>query len=405
MKQALVVAGVGAAVVLTALAVAWWLRRDCDSSIDLEGFASVDEEPQTVDQAGVDADAAAAAAAAIVEAERPIVPLIAPLVSVAPPYPPRKIALLFGLNYSGTSAALSGCINDVENVRAALIQHFGFTSANIQIMTDRTVRKPTRVNMLSALTAFVGGLRAGDKAVLWYSGHGTQVRLAASSTQEADGLDEAWCPLDYETAGLITDSQLNQLLARAPAGCSLFVGSDSCHSATVADLRYALQVQGERRIVISGASASQLELEMQPLAGGEAGSYVPLPHSQAAPTTTTRRPDHEARMRGIPIPSVYPPCFLVPSTSVPDTRARVVLLSGCKDAQTSADTTEDRQAQGAMTWAFLSALRTLGPAAPIGNLAQAVRALLRGGGYTQIPQLSAGRTFDVARTSLADVIA
>ena len=34
---------------------------------------------------------------------------------------PNKRALLIGINYVGTNAALRGCVNDARNVRAHLI--------------------------------------------------------------------------------------------------------------------------------------------------------------------------------------------------------------------------------------------------------------------------------------------
>jgi len=47
----------------------------------------------------------------------------------------KRYALLMGLNYEGTSAALSGCINDVNHMKKHLkkMGHEKFT-----IMTDHT---------------------------------------------------------------------------------------------------------------------------------------------------------------------------------------------------------------------------------------------------------------------------
>jgi hypothetical protein len=74
-------------------------------------------------------------------------------------------------------------------------------------------------------------------------------------------------------------------------------------------------------------------------------------------------------------------------------RADVLMFSGCKDSQTSADAHIEGQATGAMSWALLKSLR----ANPMQSYAQVLgstRDLLRAK-YSQIPQLSSGKQIDV----------
>merc|ERR1712000_794019 len=82
----------------------------------------------------------------------------------------------------------------------------------------------------------------------------------------------------------------------------------------------------------------------------------------------------------------------LPGTS----KADVYLYSGCRDDQTSADTSVEGEATGAMTWAFTSALQK-NPNLTYYGILGAMRDVLNSGPrkYTQVPQLSTGRQSDL----------
>jgi hypothetical protein len=142
---------------------------------------------------------------------------------------PTKKALLVGINYLGTSNALAGCINDVNNIHTYLSSK-GFTC---QLITDHTVLKPTRDTILHALTQLLVNAVAGDVLVFEYSGHGTYVR--DTNRDEVDGYDEAMVCLDRR----ILDDELKTLLVNhLKKGVTLFVLMDCCHSGTILDLKY-----------------------------------------------------------------------------------------------------------------------------------------------------------------------
>jgi len=75
---------------------------------------------------------------------------------------------------------------------------------------------------------------------------------------------------------------------------------------------------------------------------------------------------------------------------------RVIMYSGCKDDQTSADATIGGGHVGAMSWAFLKVMAEAGEGGNLSYLQvlQNTRGLLQGT-YTQIPQLSLGYEMDL----------
>ena len=62
----------------------------------------------------------------------------------------------------------------------------------------------------------VGGSKAGDSLWFSYSGHGSQQR--ATGNDESDGMNETLCPVDYETAGMISDDEINSIMV-SRVGC------------------------------------------------------------------------------------------------------------------------------------------------------------------------------------------
>jgi len=151
----------------------------------------------------------------------------------------RKKALLIGINYTGTNAALRGCINDVVRMKEFLKAN-GFVEApnTMVVLTDDKTdnrQRPTKRNMLAAMKWLVQGAVTGDSLFLHYSGHGGQTQ--DTSGDEDDGYDETIFPVDYNQAGQIVDDELHDILVRGLApGVRLTVIFDSCHSGTALDL-------------------------------------------------------------------------------------------------------------------------------------------------------------------------
>lgn len=165
-------------------------------------------------------------------------------------------ALLVGINYTGTTNALSGCINDL-NAMKDHIQGLYPACTNIRELRDNSANAmPTKTAILNGLTWLTTDLSAGDAIFLYYSGHGTQ--FAQLYMDENDEKDECIVPYDgvsITANKIIRDNELRSYLAeRVPAGCRCFIMLDCCYSGTALDLRY----------LVVGSSVSDISYSLIP---------------------------------------------------------------------------------------------------------------------------------------------
>jgi len=77
-----------------------------------------------------------------------------------------------------------------------------------------------------------------------------------------------------------------------------------------------------------------------------------------------------------------------------ETTGNVIMISGCSDVQTSNDATINNNNQGAMTWAFLEAFKSV-KNITWRNLLIKMRDLLQKSNFDQTPQLSSGLFFNI----------
>ena len=84
-------------------------------------------------------------------------------------------ALLVGINkYRIPGAGLSGCVNDVTNVRDILLKYFRFTVKQIRMVADE---RATKEGILKRLRWLVKDAKAGDRFIIsflrtWISDQG-----------------------------------------------------------------------------------------------------------------------------------------------------------------------------------------------------------------------------------------
>ena len=152
---------------------------------------------------------------------------------------PKK-ALFIGINYIGQQGELNGCHNDVIQMKQ-FIETQGFDAAEFRVLMDDGENiDPTAENVLDGLRWLVDGAQAGDALFMHYSGHGGS--MPDDNGDEADGMDETLVPVDYQSAGQIRDDIIfEELVAKLPAGVSLKVVMDCCHSGSILDLPYSFQ--------------------------------------------------------------------------------------------------------------------------------------------------------------------
>ncbi len=235
-------------------------------------------------------------------------------------------ALIIGINYIGTSNELGGCIGDAMNVKAMLLTK-GYAERDITLMTDNTDIKPTRFAILSELMKLIAS--GCSKLYFHYSGHGASIR--DTDGDEADSNDETIVPIDFNTSGMIIDDEVRGILISLTETQSLVAVLDCCHSGSGFDLKYNIcEKVGSRQIL------------------------------------------------------------LVEDKREKATRGNCIMLSGCADTQTSADTYEEGMAQGAMSYGFLKALSDP-KVKTYEDLIVTVKLLLKQKGYTQVPCLSSGK--------------
>ncbi|KAJ2610027.1 Ca(2+)-dependent cysteine protease [Coemansia sp. RSA 1804] len=291
----------------------------------------------------------------------------------------RKRALLIGINYFGSKHLLKGCINDVHNMKKFIMEHFGFKEDDMVILTDdqrdNKRRMPTHENIIKAMKWLVSDARMNDSFFFHYSGHGTTVE--SNDSEEIDGRDETICPVDFESKGQIVDDDMNAIMVRPlPRGARLTAIFDCCHSATALDLPFMYnhlgKLKNEKAITYAGKglmAAGNLYLQ-----GNIAGALKGFAKSVDMALTGDSKLDTARRTKS--------------------TLGDVVMFSGCKDDQTSADTkTEDLAFTGAMSYALISSMNN-NPHQTYVQLLQDIRKRLAAK-YTQVPQLSTGRLMDM----------
>lgn len=260
-----------------------------------------------------------------------------------------KRALCVGVDYVGQSCALNGCASDAY----AWAEYLAGQGYEVTLLVDDSKPEdasrgrwreahgspcadpPTRANILRHLMTLI--TTGADHVFFSFSGHGTQT--ADRSGEEKDGKDEVLCPVDLHdrrVGGVISDDALRGIWQSMFPHQTIRAVHDCCHSGTGMDLAYELYERG--------GTGWRFIRE-----GGE------------------------------------------------DTPGHVLLLSGCRPDQTSAETTqwnpETRQNEnrGALTVATIEVLEKYRGRVGVAQMLQEVRGLLRKRQMTQIAQISSGR--------------
>jgi len=242
-----------------------------------------------------------------------------------------KKALLIGINYTDISGIpLKGCINDIINVRNMLLDAYNYDSDNIIILRDDDNIKfiqPTHSNIIEQLSILVEDSVNLEEIWLHYSGHGSQIQNQYFNLQNLEK-EQVIIPIDYLKNGCIVDDELFGIIKNIK--CKAHLMFDCCHSGTVCDLpwktEYNIETDTINTIKINDSTIDN--------------------------------------------PNIY-------------------MISGCKDEQTSNDTTNELdQRMGAFTNALTECLRKRHHNTDILTLYKDICIYLNGMGYSQVPVLS-----------------
>jgi metacaspase-1 len=235
----------------------------------------------------------------------------------------------------GAPFELQACEADAKDMRR--IAKARGSVAKVLLTADATCDA-----VLEGIASASSKLKSGDLFFLTYSGHGGQVP-DVDGDEKDDQLDETWCLYDTQ----LRDDDISTALAKFAEGVRILMLSDSCHSGTVSR---GIALERDEKLNASSAAREKR-----------------LPLDATKREFTKHANQYYARE-------------VVPQS---DVRATGVLISGCRDNQTS----QDGDVNGAFTAAFLEAWGEDGFAGSHTELHEAVTKTLHEQEYTQVPNL------------------
>ena len=263
-----------------------------------------------------------------------------------------KRALLIGINrYQIDGADLRGCVNDVKDLSAALVEFYGFSKKDITVLTDGAATKKA---MEAGIKALLRDSKKGDVAVLHYSGHGSNV--PDDNDDEADGRDEILCPTDLDWKDPLRDDWLRSTFDGLRDGVSFTAIMDCCHSGT-----------NTREFLPPDAPVKQRYLPSPwGLVAAESGRSLPrkvLSELRKSPPAARKARD-------------------IVNADLPE-----LLITGCRDTQTSADAFINGRYNGALTYGLVNAIRKAKGKLTYQDLHDRTMAVLKQKKFDQVPQL------------------
>jgi len=195
-------------------------------------------------------------------------------------------ALLIGVGtYADANHNLDGIDLDLD-IMTRVARNIGFDESAIKILSDE---QATVAAVDEAMSHWlVDSVKPQDRVLLYFSGHGTQ--LKDINGDEADGVDEALAMHDLEfidggLSGVLLDDRFYELLSNIPSD-NIFLIVDACHSGT-----------GYRAIdeIFTGDNTAQVKsFRYAGIPTGVEGGFTDAPKSRAVSDVTS--PEHFAAL-------------------------------------------------------------------------------------------------------------
>lgn len=204
---------------------------------------------------------------------------------------------------------------------------------SVKVMTDETTQKPTYSNIVNELHNLAVRSHSEDIKEIFISYSGHGSYVRDYSGDEKDGRDEGLVPLDYQRRGLLLDDVLNNIFASFSPKVKVVALFDCCHSGSMVDLQFIYD-------------------------------------------STTHRQGRETNKK---------------------LNSNVLMISGCRDNQTSADAynfNHQYKYTGAMTSSWLHVLAKHNYNVKCFDLVDEMGAYLKMKRMSQIPQLSCTKRMD-----------
>ena len=265
-------------------------------------------------------------------------------------------AVLIGINkYKVPGADLRGCVNDVRNLQGVLTTYYGFAAKDIVLLTDYAA---TKTAMEKAIGKLVSGAKKGDVLLLHYSGHGSNV--PDDDGDEADKRDEILCPTDLDWKYPLRDDWLRKTFNKLRAGVALTVIMDCCHSGT-----------NTRAFLPPDALIKE--------------RYLPSPWDLVAAESGRKlRGMIKGELRSSPRAKRK-------QSDVVHADICELLVTGCRDTQTSADAFIKGTYNGALTYYLVESIKEANGRLSYRDLHKRTLAKLKGE-YDQVPQLEGNKS-------------
>ncbi len=280
--------------------------------------------------------------------------------------------LFVGIN-TYSERPLKGCVNDVTAVRELLKTHHGAAADQLRLISDGSA---TRQAIIDNLRWLAEPLNDGQPEVriFHYAGHG--LPQPDQNGDEPDGADECLAPIDYLSAGVLTDDHLAELYQGFLGTTRLILLMDCCHSGTIskdpfADIRYrtltpANEVYAEikakkaayQQNQVAAVSQQILDLQQRNSDPAEIAKFAGELLGSLQKQRFGQRPQHE----------------------------NLVLLAACKAEQVAADANFGGTYHGAMSF-FLNTILSAQPQISYAELGEQLRTSLYANKFHQIPQL------------------
>lgn len=276
-----------------------------------------------------------------------------------------KKALLVGINkYEVPGADLRGCVNDVKNLSAALVKYYGFSRGNIKIVVDYDA---TKKRMQTEIEKLIAKAKPGDVLLVHYSGHGSNV--PDKSGDEADHRDEIVCPTDLDWKDPLLDDWLRTQFDKLSPKVNLTVIMDCCHS-------------GSNTRELRPPDAKRIE------------RFLPSPLDLLAAESGRRLRGAVRGQRALLRKGTKKGKDIV-NVNIPE-----LLITGCRDTQTSADAYIGGTYNGALTYNLVEAIKEKKGRLTYRELHARTIELLKKGKFDQVPQLE-GRAASFDRLFLS----